>query len=155
MRLITAINNLIVINSKTFSKLIFWMIQLLISPYALESRAASNFGLNQIRFRRPWFCLPHYCWENLLRHVYWKILTVSSSLRIIYRVVQCQLSILESSIGNHLLKILIIVLKIVFLLLSTPNALGIDTLGDPIVKMSGTIPVVNQEPGLFSFSKPS
>ena len=84
MRLITATNNLIVINFKIFLELILWMIQLLISPYALEAGAASDFDLDKIRSRRPWFCLPHHCWENLLRLVYWKISIVSFLLRIIY-----------------------------------------------------------------------
>ena len=69
---------------------------------------------------------------------------MSLSLRIIHRVVQCQLSISESPTGNHPLKILIMILKIVLSLSPTPNAFGVDTLGDPIAEVSGTIPVVNR-----------
>ena len=145
-------NNLIIINSKTFSELILWMIQLLISPYALEGGVVSNFGLDQIGSGRPWFYLLHYCRENLLRFVYWEILTMSPLLRIIQRVVQCQLSIQESSTGNHLLKIFIIVLKIVLSSLLTLNTLRIDTLSDLIAEVSSTIPVINRtDPVLVLF----
>ena len=143
MRLTTATNNYIIINLKTFLKLIFWIIQLLISPYVLEGGVASDFSLSQIRSWKLWFCLLHHCRENLLRLVYWEIMTISPLLRIIHKIIQCQLSILELSIGNHLLKILIMVLKIIFSLLLTPNALGVNTSGDPIAEVSGTISVVN------------
>ena len=49
----------------------------------------------------------------------------------------------KSFIENHILKILIIVLKIVFSSSPTLNALGVDTLGNLIAEVSGTISVVN------------
>ena len=144
MQLTNATNNLIVINFKNLLELILWKIQLLISPYVLKNGAASNFTLDQIGFGRPWFCLLYHCWENLLRLVYWKILTISSLLKIIYKVVQYQLSIPKSLTGNHLLKILIMVLKIVFLFLLIRNAFGVNTSDDQIAGVSGTIPVINR-----------
>ena len=117
--------------------------------FALKAGAANDFGLDRIGSGRPWFCLLHYCWENLSKLVYWEISTINLSLRIIYRVVQYQLSISELPTENHLLKIIILVFKIVFSLLPTPNAFKVNILGDSTTKENSKIPVVNCKSLIF------
>lgn len=76
MRFITTTNHLFVIYFKTSLKLIFWMIYLLISSYALKSRVVINSSLGQIGSEKPKYfglIVVELSFKNCLsKIIYWE-----------------------------------------------------------------------------------